>query len=92
LDEVWVSVGSGTLLKGIMEAVPPSTKVYGVQVGAEYKGNKYPNLHIIKYPKPFSWESKMEVPFPSNPNYDRKALEIALKRAKGKALFWNVAG
>lgn len=90
LDEVWCAVGSGTLVQGIMEAVPPSTKVYGVQVGATYRGKKYPNLTIIKYPKSFNWESKMEVPFQSNANYDRKALEVALKRAKGKALFWNV--
>lgn len=91
LDQVWVSSGSGTILQGILDAVPPSTQVYGVQVGAEYKGKRAPNLHIIKYPKPFSFQSKLQVPFPSNPNYDRKALEIALKRAKGKALFWNVA-
>ncbi len=48
LDEVWVSVGSGTILQGIMEAVPKTTEVYGVQVGAEYKGKRYPNLTIIK--------------------------------------------
>jgi hypothetical protein len=91
LDEVWVSVGSGTIVQGIMEAVPNTTHVYGVQVGAEYKGKQYPNLHIIKYPKPFKWESQLDVPFPSNPNYDRKAMELALNQAKGKALFWNVA-
>tara|TARA_A100001015_G_C14850250_1_gene656173 strand:+ start:201 stop:899 length:699 start_codon:yes stop_codon:yes gene_type:complete len=90
LDEVWCAVGSGTLVQGIMEAVDPLTKVYGVQVGAEYKGKEYPNLTIIKYKRSFSWESKLEVPFQSNANYDKKALEIALNQGKGKVLFWNV--
>lgn len=91
LDEIWMTIGSGTIIQGILDAVPPSTQVYGVQVGAEYKGDRPSNLHVIKYPRPFQYESKLEVPFPSNPNYDRKTLEIALRRARGKSLFWNVA-
>jgi len=90
LNEIWCAIGSGTLVQGIMGAVPPSTQVYGIQVGAAYKGAKYPNLHVIVYPKPFKYESKLDLPFQSNRNYDRKVLEIALERATGKALMWNV--
>lgn len=90
VDEVWCAVGSGTLVQGIVEGVDKKTKVYGVQVGAEYKGKEYENLKIIKYKRSFNWECKLEVPFQSNANYDRKALEIALKEGKGKVLFWNV--
>lgn len=31
-------------------------------------------------------------PFPSCPNYDRKAWSIARERRQGRALFWNVLG
>jgi hypothetical protein len=90
LDEIWCAVGSGTLIQGIIKAVPKTTQVYGVQVGAKYKGKKYPNLHILKYSKPFKYESKLELPFQSNSNYDKKVFEYALKNAKGKSLVWNV--
>jgi hypothetical protein len=90
LDQIWCAVGSGTLVQGIMSAVPATTQVYGVQVGAKYSGKKYPNLHIVDYPRPFKYESKLEVPFQSNAIYDRKVLEIALDKASGKALMWNV--
>lgn len=90
LDEIWCAIGSGTLVQGIMKAVPKNTQVYGVQVGAKYRGKKYKNLHIIKYKKPFKYESKIKLPFQSNKNYDSKVFEIALKKAKGKALLWNV--
>lgn len=90
VDQIWCAVGSGTLMQGIMAAVPPTTQVYGVQVGAKYSGKTYPNLHIIEYPRPFKYESKLELPFQSNANYDRKVIEIALEKARGKALMWNV--
>ena len=102
LNEVWCAVGSGTLVQGILAAVPPSTKVYGVQVGADYTGIHPTNLTLLKYPKPFAFESQLEVPFSSNANYDRKALEYFLQhttlsknknKSKGKTtktLFWNV--
>ena len=88
-DEIWVAVGSGTIVQGILGAVKKA-KVFGVQVGAEVN-IKHPQLKIIKYPLPFEEESKIEVDFPSMPNYDRKALEVCLRRHKGKhVLFWNV--
>lgn len=90
-DEIWVAVGSGTLVKGILEAVSYA-KVYGVLVGAEFKYN-HPNLTLLKYPKPFETESKLEVDFPSMANYDRKALELCLSHERipnTDVLFWNV--
>ena len=89
-DEIWCAVGSGTLISGILMAVSPNVKVFGVQVGAEFKETA-PNLTIIKYPKPFDKESKLMVEFQSTPNYDLKAFEICLKqRGSGTILFWNV--
>jgi hypothetical protein len=89
--EIWVAVGSGTLVKGILKAVKNS-KVYGVLVGADFEYS-HPNLTLIKYPKPFETESRMNVEFPSMVNYDRKALELCLAHNRPlntDILFWNV--
>ena len=90
-DEIWIAVGSGTLVKGILQAVNHS-KVYGVLVGADFEYS-HPNLILLKYPKPFEAESKLKVDFPSMANYDRKALELCLEHKRNydsEVLFWNV--
>ena len=95
---------STTLERGHVEAVPCSKgsegtacplKIYGVQVGKEFKDTNYPNVTIIVYPKPFEYASKLKVNFPSMPNYDLKAFELCLEYNKNshdnkKVLFWNV--
>ena len=89
-DEIWCAVGSGTLISGILLAVSQKVKVFGVQVGAEFK-DVASNLTIIKYPKTFDKESKLKIDFPSMPNYDLKAFETCLQqRGGGIVLFWNV--
>jgi hypothetical protein len=76
-------------------------KIYGVQVGKEFKGSNSPNVTIIVYPKPFEYASKLKVNFPSMKNYDLKAFELCLEHNKNKSndanidenkkvLFWNV--
>jgi hypothetical protein len=70
-------------------------KIYGVQVGKEFKDTNYPNVTILVYPKPFEYASKLKVNFPSMPNYDLKAFETCLEYNKNshdnkKVLFWNV--
>jgi hypothetical protein len=89
-DEIWVAVGSGTLISGILQAVNKA-KVYGVIVGADFN-MKHPNLKLLKYPKPFEVESSIQPDFPSMANYDRKALELCLMRrhTNKTILFWNV--
>lgn len=90
-DEIWVAVGSGTLVKGILQVVN-TAKVYGVLVGANCDYS-HPNLTLIKYPKPFETESKFKAVFSSMANYDRKALEICLahnSKPNKNILFWNV--
>ena len=111
-DEIWCAVGSGTLINGITQAVnemqgEPSfqtlcpLKIYGVQVGKEFKGSNSPNVTIIVYPKPFEYASKLKIDFPSMQNYDLKAFELCLEYNKNKSiasnidenkkvLFWNV--
>jgi hypothetical protein len=108
-DEIWCAVGSGTLINGISRAVSMGTyrqgvkgdnispiKIYGVQVGKEFKDSLPPNVTIIVYPKPFEHASKLKVDFPSMKNYDLKAFELCLEHNKmntcqeKKILFWNV--
>jgi len=103
--EIWCAVGSGTLINGIIQAVAEmqgkegsdgsSLKIYGVQVGKEFKDTHYPNVTILVYPKPFEHVSKLKVNFPSMPNYDLKAFEMCIKYNTNidenkKVLFWNV--
>jgi hypothetical protein len=76
-------------------------KIYGVQVGKEFKGSNSPNVTILVYPKPFEYASKLKIDFPSMKNYDLKAFELCLEHNKNKSissnidenkkvLFWNV--
>lgn len=88
-DEVWCAIGSGTLVDSILLATE-ATKVYGVQVGAEYKGN-HERLTVLKYNKSFDKPSRFKSGFPSTPNYDLKAFELCIKHKKANdVLFWNV--
>jgi len=104
-DEIWCAVGSGTLISGIIQAYNEiqgkegykgrTLKIYGVQVGKEFKDTNYPNVTILVYPKPFEYASKLKVDFPSMPNYDLKAFELCLEHNKNShdnknVLFWNV--
>ena len=96
-DEVWCAVGSGLLAESIVMGTT-SANVYGVQVGAEYKGTNFTNtyyrfknesldmqrLNILKYHKPFDKVSKYKAPFPSTPNYDLKAFEYCMEHQKNK--------
>lgn len=89
--EIWVSIGSGTLVEGILKGTTTS-KVIGVSVGAEYY-NDHKRLKIIKYPKPFDKPANHKPPFPSLENYDAKAYELCLKhKITNDVFFWNVYG
>lgn len=87
-DEVWCACGSGTLLTGLMRGLD-AKRFVGVQIGrdVEVKG-----ASIIKHKLKFEDECAAPVPFPSCPNYDRKAWELCQQGSKGNVLFWNVNG
>lgn len=88
-DEVWSAAGSGVLTRGLQAGIEAGA-FYAVQVGRDI--DKPGRATIIKHPLAFEDELKTPAPFPSCPNYDRKAWQICKARAKGKALFWNVMG
>jgi threonine dehydratase len=87
-DEVWCACGSGTLLTGLMRGLD-AKRFVGVQIGRDVQVS---GATIIKHKLKFEDESSAAVPFPSCPNYDRKAWELCRQNAKGKVLFWNVIG
>ena len=89
-DEVWCAIGSGTLVKGVLCGTD-TAKIFGVQVGKDFI-EEHPRLTVLKYHRPFSHTCKSKFPFPSNPWYDRKALEYCLEYSceEKLVLFWNV--
>lgn len=91
-DEIFCSLGSGTLLKGIIKGTK-TANINAIQVGSEINFKPPERVTVLKYPKPFQWESKYKSPFPSCANYDLKAWEYCIKYNKGRrVLFWNVLG
>lgn len=91
-DEIWCAIGSGTLVSALLDATE-KCKVFGIVVGKKCN-IQHPRLSLIYYDKPFQYESKFNCPFPSMPNYDRKAYEILI-RERGtnpnqSIYFWNV--
>jgi hypothetical protein len=99
LDQIWCAIGSGTLVTSIARSVlKDTTKVYGVQVGAEFTPPPHLGINVIKYEKRFEQPSKYSASFPSMENYDLKAFEKCVQNTRekvekgGQILFWNVYG
>ena len=91
-DEVWCAAGSGMLARCLARAFPEAA-VHAVTVGlaSRHSAQEFgPNVILHACPLAFEQETKASAPFPSCPNYDRKAWEQCQREAKGKALFWNV--
>jgi hypothetical protein len=89
LDEVWCAAGSGVLTRGLQLGLR-AERFYAVRVGAEV--HKPGRATVLEQPLGFNDEHPGPTPFPSCPNYDRKAWALARRRARGRALFWNVLG
>lgn len=93
-EEIWCATGSGLLVRSLGLAFPDA-QVNGVVVGLVSHNSKQPltpNVTLHEVPYKFERECKFPAPFPCDPNYDRKAWELARQRARPGALFWNVAG
>ncbi len=87
-DQVWTAIGSGVLSRGLQRVM--SCEFVGVRIGADVKNPG--RAVVIKHHLSYEQESKVFTPFPSCPNYDKKAWEYCLGRSRGKVLFWNVFG
>lgn len=90
--------GSGTCLIGVWMAMPKSTRVIGVQVGAEQCWTMAPpcgKLAIKFVTSPYTYYNigQVQPPFPSNRHYDAKAWEWLtenIKQLKQPVLFYNM--
>ena len=92
-DQVWCCAGSGMLARCLSKAFRDS-EICAVTVGLASRHNAQefgPNVTMIPCRYKFEEQTKATAPFPSCPNYDRKAWEICVTQARGNALFWNVA-
>ena len=94
VDQVWCSAGSGMLARCLSTAFHDS-EICAVAVGLASRNEAQsfgPNVRLLPCAYRFEQETKASAPFPCCPNYDRKAWELALRQAHGRALFWNVLG
>jgi hypothetical protein len=91
-DEVWCAAGSGVLARGLAKAWPKARR-HVVQVGRKLEPEEVAGATIHVAELSFSQACRTEPPFPSDPNYDAKAWEIAkARRGAGLVVFWNVTG
>lgn len=88
-DQVWSAAGSGVLTRGLQKGIPDAA-FFAVRTGRKVKD--VGKAKTIDYPMDFHKELKIDTPFPSCPNIDRKAWQVCRERSKGKVLFWNVLG
>lgn len=87
--EVWSVAGSGVLQRALQRALPDAS-FYAVNIS----GHK-PNVGratLLQAPEDFEQDARVPPPFPSCSNYDAKAWQFFIARARPGALYWNVAG
>lgn len=96
--ELWLPVGSGTLLSVFRNIVGAQTKIFAVNVNVLPEDDERitrikrdPKIHYIRHPKAFHSKSGVNTPVASNEYYDSKVFEIFKDEASSGALWWNVA-
>jgi hypothetical protein len=82
---VVVTVGSGTLCRGLMAAWPDA-EFLAVRVGMQ---PRCPGATIIEAPESYTQRARHPPPFPSAPEQDAKAWQFVPQRPG--VLFWNIA-
>jgi hypothetical protein len=93
VPEVWCAAGSGMLARCLGRAFPEA-RIKAVTVGLASRHGRQAfssNVELVPCDYRFEQATKASAPFPSCVHYDRKAWELAAKRARPGALFWNVA-
>jgi hypothetical protein len=93
-DEVWCAAGSGMLARVLATAFR-SSEVCAVAVGlaSRHGAQAFPsNVRLLPTGMPFTQAAQGACPFPCDPNYDLKAWLACREQARGRVLFFNVAG
>lgn len=109
-----LSVGSGTILSGLLLGLKEYPRIYGISAGMSEKNQRWNisellmlsqpmlgvkgfaaayKVTIIPPPRPYAECEDYPCPFPSHPNYDRKAwrwLCEHIMELKQPLLFWNI--
>jgi hypothetical protein len=93
-DQVWCAAGSGMLARCLARAFRESAiRAVAVGLASRHEAQDFPgNVQLIEAGIPFERQIKASCPFNSCGHYDRKAWAMAVRMARGSALFWNVAG
>lgn len=95
--EIWCASGSGMLARCLGVAFPDS-RVIAVAVGlrSRWRAQEFPpNVSVRPCALRFEQEERRPAPFPSCPNYDRKAWHACVadrSAPPSRKLFWNVLG
>ena len=100
---VVVSCGSGVTLAGLVKGLATHTSAFiGVSSGRSINSierclrrHNTPMDRVQLFPAelPYGFRSECSAPFPTHPNYDRKAwafLEENIEKVRPPVLFWNV--
>ncbi len=95
---LWVSLGSGTLLKCLRQILPRKINIEAVNVHVLRTDD--PRIEMTKYihgvtvhsaTQKFSERCEQEPPIPSNIHYDAKVWSFLKRHAQDGDLWWNVA-
>lgn len=95
--DMWVTVGSGTLLKVLLKIYPDThfnCVIVGKQIWPDMFGEDWGRLTIYKSPLKFTQNARREdiPPYNSVKNYDAKLWYFAKKFGKSGDYIFNVAG
>ena len=95
---LWVSLGSGTLLKTLRKVVPLQIQICAVNVhvlsGSDLRieaSAQLQNVIIFSAPEEFREQSKFHPPITSNIHYDAKVWQFVSRHAGNDDIWWNVA-
>lgn len=93
-DQVWCAAGSGMLTRVLAGAFPDSAiKAVAVGLASRHDAQPFPgNVELLPAGLRFEQPARGACPFPCDPNYDLKAWMACARQARGRVLFWNVAG
>ena len=97
---VWLTVGSGTLLK-VLARIWPNTEFMPVKVGKDYCKEQFGETWnrmgqesrkvLLTAPESFYQQAKILPPYPSVSNYDAKIWQFVLKYGQDGDYVWNIA-
>lgn len=97
-SELWLPVGSGTLMQCFHRVTGGRTPLYGVDVRVLPAEDdrlaslrELPGVTLLRTPERFHEPVQCPPPLPSNRHYDAKLWRFVASQAKPSALWWNVA-